>query len=172
MTVITAALCRLIPIALIVMAPTMAKAEPRVLSSAELDSVTAGAVSVQVDASASTIGAHAETLTDARTTAITTPLFDLAYGTGQSRAVACCGPEAGAFATTSAIGQGDVVLAGRVDGEHRNGASMTAASASWVVTYRLQGEGAPLWQRYAHQFLGAITDGVRQHALTTTIGAD
>lgn len=172
MTATVAALCRLIPIILIAMAPTMARAEPRILSATELDSITAGAVAVQVDAVAGAIGEHAETLTDAHTTAITTPMFDLAYGIGQSRAVACCGPKADAFAATSAIGQGDVVLAGQTEGKHRDGAATNASSASWIVTYRLPNEEAPLWQRYTHQFLGAVVNGVRQHALTTTIGAD
>jgi len=168
---IAATLLRLSVIFLITFLPLMAKAEPRVLSASELDDVTAGMVFVQIDAVAEAFGYDAETHTDASTTAISTSLFDLAYGIGQSRAVACCGPTADAKARASAIGRGASVLGGSEEGGRFSGASLEAFSNSWVVAYDITAE-ASYWQHYVRQVVERVAHDVQWLALRTVpVGA-
>lgn len=151
--------------------PVFAKAEPKILSASELDSVTAGAASAQIEAVAGAIGEHAETSTDARTIALSTPLFDLAYGIGRSHARACCGSKVDVQAETLATGQGAVVLGETADGRNHIGSSTEAFSTSWIVAYTLPSQPAPgsgYWRSYAKQVLTAIADDVMRHAHRTT----
>lgn len=99
--------------------PTIGLAEPATLTLAELDSVTAGAVSANVDANALAIGPEvAETVSGAVTGAVFDRVGDIdlgvALGLAVANAVACCdGAVAGAG--TSASGVGDIGFGANLD---------------------------------------------------------
>jgi len=79
------------------------KAEPQVLTPAQMDNVTAGGV-VDVAAFAGASGDFARALTDTDTKLVVGPWYEVGQGIAVATSLACCGSDAETVAATSAVG--------------------------------------------------------------------
>jgi hypothetical protein len=86
-------------------------AEPARLTGAQMDTVTAGAVAVEMAASAIADGPNAQAHTSTSTTVISTPKNIVDIGLGFGRAYACCGSSADTGVRTAYYAEGDIVIA-------------------------------------------------------------
>ena len=100
---------------------SQAKAEPQVLTVAELDTITAAGASVDVDTFAAAFGNDATAVTDVRTLVIDSPWVSAGIGWGVGEAVACCGPASSVDVRASVHGEGDLVRGRAVQLERDNG---------------------------------------------------
>lgn len=113
--------------------PSGAAAEPRVLGGAELDTVTASGVFVNVDSSAAALGDHARAFTDARTLTIPGIWFDLGVGLTFGHGLACCAEAADVAVGSTAVGAGDLVHRGARESRSDDGILVHGLSAAFVV---------------------------------------
>ena len=86
-------------------------AESVTLTSAQMDTVTAGAVAVGMAASAIAEGPNARAHTNTSTTVISTPKNIVDIGLGFGKAVACCGSNTGTTVQAVYYAEGDRVIA-------------------------------------------------------------
>jgi hypothetical protein len=104
----------------------VAMAEPKPLADAEMDSVTAAGVVVEVDAYAWALGAIATARTEARVlTRSTKERVEVAAGFAEGLAYACCGEESSITVGSKAAGGGDVAY-GSTFSQVFHGASLTS----------------------------------------------
>lgn len=89
--------------------PTTPQEEPTVLADAELDSITAAGVAVDVASFAAGTGDLALVSTDADTVAMRRRTYDLGLGFTRGLALACCGEEADVEVGSVVAGSGDYV---------------------------------------------------------------
>lgn len=83
------------------------KAEPLVLTPAQMDDVTAGGIFVDVAAFAGASGDFARARTDTDTMLVSGPWYEVGRGIAVATALACCGSDAEAVAATLAMGGAD-----------------------------------------------------------------
>lgn len=119
-----------------VMLMANANAEPIRLSSNQMDSVTAGAMSVTAFATANASGtiSNTQTLTN---TSVRSPGKNHAgvlIGRGTAQAYACCGPDASATATTAATADGRIVVARQINNRNTTSNSASAYSTIFIVS--------------------------------------
>jgi len=149
---------------LAITAPCVARAEPKLLTEAEMEAVTAAGVVVEVEAYASAFGTVALTSTDAR--ALTSRLGDgieVGAGFAEGRAFACCSNESSVAVGSRAAGSGDVVY-GSSFSHVFHGAALTAGGAfqrfafGYSVALRLAASfDAPLDPRALDDALGDLS---------------
>jgi hypothetical protein len=113
--------------------PAAAKAEPQVLTVAEMDTITAAGALVDVTTLAAGLGNHATAVTDAQTIVIDSPWMSAAIGWGVGEVVACCGPLSAVQVRTSVRGEGDLVRRRAVQLERDNGVLEVGLATGWVV---------------------------------------
>lgn len=113
--------------------PAAAKAEPQMLTAAEMDGITAAGALVDVDTIAAALGNYASAVTDVRTLLIESPWLSVGIGWGIGEAVACCGPDSSAAVGASADGKGDLVRGRAVQLERDNGVLAVGLATAWVL---------------------------------------
>jgi hypothetical protein len=113
--------------------PAAAKAEPQVLTVAELDTITAAGASVDVDTFAAAFGNDATAVTDVRTLVIDSPWVSAGIGWGVGAAVACCGPASSVDVRASVHGEGDLVRGRAVQLERDNGVLAVGVATGWIL---------------------------------------
>jgi hypothetical protein len=113
--------------------PAAGKAEPQVLSVAEMDTVTAAGPVVNVNTFAAALGNYANTTTDVRTLVIDLPWGSVALGWGFGQAVACCGPASAVGVGTSLSGEGDVAQGRASEVRSDNDVLAVAVTTGWVL---------------------------------------
>jgi hypothetical protein len=85
-------------------------AEPMRLTGTQMDTVTAGAVTVGVSAWATADGSSAGTYTSTSTTVFSTPKNNVDIGLGFGKAVACCDSSSDTGVQTTYYAEGDKVI--------------------------------------------------------------
>jgi hypothetical protein len=129
---------------MLLMMPAGVVAEPKVLSSFELDAITAAGALVDVSSVAAAFGDATRTVTDASTFAVAEESFDLAAGRTVGRALACCGEEADVEVGSAVFGMGDIVRSSTRAVKNGNRFLVHGLSASFIVAVSFDGRLAAL----------------------------
>jgi hypothetical protein len=117
--------------------PSGLAAEPQVLADAELDSITAAGVLVDVSSIAAALGDSGRTKTDANTFAFDGDNLELAIGVTIGQTLACCGEDADVEVGSTALGMGDLVhgLTHRVEHNDRYFAHGVSVGFVFAVSF-------------------------------------
>lgn len=110
-----------------------AAAEPTVLADADLDTVTAAGVLVNVNSVVAALGGRARTLTNADTFAVVGKRFDLGVGLTFGHGYACCGEDADVKVGSAVLGVGEIVREGTRGLKSDDGISAQGLAAGYVV---------------------------------------
>lgn len=111
-------------------------AEPIRLSNMEMDSVTAGAISVTAIANASAIGTNtiAQTSTNTNVLSFVKNGVTVEIGYGVAAAYACCSANTAATASTSATSDGKIVVLKQINSNNTTPDSTAAFSSIYIVS--------------------------------------
>lgn len=117
-------------------AASLTSAEPVRLSSSEMDSVTAGAISVTAIANASAVGINTIAQTSANTNvrSFVKNGVTVEIGYGVASAYACCSANTAATASTSATSDGKIVFLKQINSNNTTPDSTAAFSSIYIVS--------------------------------------
>ena len=114
--------------------PAAGKAEPQVLSVAEMNTVTAAGPVVDVNTFAAALGNYANTMTDVRTLVIDLPGVPSRVRAGAlARRSPACGPASAVGVGTSVSGEGDVAQGRTTEVRRDNDVLAVAVTMGWVL---------------------------------------
>jgi hypothetical protein len=111
---------------------SVVKAEPRKLTSSQLDGVTAGGVYVDVSTLVNALGNHARAVTETQATVVREEGLDAGFGVGFGEGVTCCGSDPKVHVQTEVSGTGDRVMGGTVSFFTHTEDTTLAFAFGWV----------------------------------------